>query len=206
MGRTVTRWGPAEPASLAEISVILGGAGVPWWIAGGYAVELAVGRPVRDHADIDVLVLRRDQFAVQRALPGWQWQAVDPPGTMRPWRAGEYLGASVHEVWCRPGPDEPWRMEIVLDESDGDDWVSRRDQRIRRPLTTLGAVTADGVPYLAPEIALYYKAKVGRPKDEIDFTAVLPVLGGDQRRWLAGAIAITYGPEHPWRARLAAAG
>jgi hypothetical protein len=53
-------------------------AGGPWWIAGGCAIELAVGQPVRDHADVDVLVLRRDRLAVQRALPGWDWQAADP--------------------------------------------------------------------------------------------------------------------------------
>jgi len=51
------------------------------------------------------LLLRRDRLAVQRALPGWQWQAADPPGTFRPWRQGEHLSAGVHDIWCRPGPD-----------------------------------------------------------------------------------------------------
>jgi hypothetical protein len=207
MAPTVTRWGPCEPASLEEITSIfggrtLGGRAVPWWIAGGYAIELAVGRPVRDHGDIDVLVLRRDQLVLQEARPGWDWQAVDPPERLRPWRTGEYLPPGVRELWGRPGPEEPWRIEIVLDESDGDDWVSRRDPRVRRPLAMLGAVTADGVPYLAPEIALYYKAGVLRPKDEIDFAAVLPRLGPAQRAWLRDAIGLSCGLEHPWRARL----
>jgi len=57
MAPTVTRWGPGEPASLEEITSIfdgrtLGGRAVPWWLAGGYAIELAVGLPVRDHGDI----------------------------------------------------------------------------------------------------------------------------------------------------------
>ena len=44
-------------------------ADVPWWcVAGGHAVELAVGRPLRPHSDIDVLLLRRDQLAAQHAL------------------------------------------------------------------------------------------------------------------------------------------
>ncbi|MFD4171693.1 nucleotidyltransferase domain-containing protein, partial [Streptomyces albidoflavus] len=50
----------------------------PWWIAGGYAVELAVGRAFRAHADIDVLLLREDQLAAQRALAGWQTDDFPP--------------------------------------------------------------------------------------------------------------------------------
>jgi hypothetical protein len=64
-------WKPATPAEVAEI---FGASQARWWIAGGYAIELAAGQPVRGHVDIDVLVLRRDQLAVQQALPGWQWQ------------------------------------------------------------------------------------------------------------------------------------
>ncbi|WP_395108459.1 nucleotidyltransferase domain-containing protein [Actinomadura sp. SCN-SB] len=32
-----------------------------WWIAGGHAIELAVGHHVRDHGHIDVVELRWDQ-------------------------------------------------------------------------------------------------------------------------------------------------
>src|SRR3954453_15971842 len=83
----------------------------PWWLAGGYAIERFVGRALRPHGDIDVLVLRRDQLLVQQALAGWEWWAGDPPGTLRPWRPGEFLGAEVHDIWCRPGADEPWRVQ-----------------------------------------------------------------------------------------------
>jgi hypothetical protein len=204
MARTLTPWGPWEPASPSEVADIFSRCRAPWWIAGGYAIELAAGRPVREHADIDVLLLRRDQLAVQRALPGWQWQAADPPGSLRPWRPAELLPASVHDIWCRPGPGEPWRIQVMLDESSGSDWVSRRDERIRRPVATLGSVAAGGIPYLAPEIQLFYKGKAPRPKDETDFTAALPILTGPQREWLRDALSLVYGPGHPWRTRLLA--
>ena len=91
-----------------EVAGLLSAMPCPWWIAGGYAIELAVGQPVRDHGDIDVMVLRQDQIHVQDALHGWEWWAGDPPGTLRPWQPGEHLPAGVHDVWCRPGPGEPW--------------------------------------------------------------------------------------------------
>lgn len=165
---------------------------------------MAAGRSIRGHVDIDVLMLRRDQLAVQEALPGWQWQAADPPGSLRPWRPGERLPAGVHDIWCRPGPGEPWRIQVMLNESSGDEWVSRRDERIRRPITSIGLVTARGIPYLAPEIQLFYKADNGRPKDETDFAAALPVLTEPQRQRLSDALSLVYGPGHPWCAHLRA--
>jgi hypothetical protein len=143
----------------------------------GRVRDRASGRQVRAHGDIDVLVLRQDQAAVQRALPGWDWHAADPPGT---WRPGEGLPGGVHDIWCRPGPGESWRVQVMLDESDGADWVCRPDSRVPRPVSGLGLVTADGVPYLAPEVQLFYMAKSPRPKDEADIAAVLPLLAGSR--------------------------
>jgi len=60
--------------------------------------------------------------------------------------------------------------------------------------------SSDGIPYLTPEIQLFYKARGLRPKDETDFAAVLPVLTEAQRHWLADALARVYG-EHPWLSR-----
>jgi hypothetical protein len=177
--------------------------GAPWWLAGGYAIDMAAGRPLREHGDIDVLVLRRDQLAVQHALAGWEWWAADPPGTLRPWRHGEILPTTVHDIWCRPTHDHPWRIQVMLDESADEDWVSRRNPAVRRPIASIGHVSETGVPYLAPEIQLFYKAKSRRPKDEHDFTQVLSELGPAQRNWLHRAIADTYG-DHPWQGRLTA--
>lgn len=198
--RTRTSWGPWEPATPTEVRGLLVGLSVPWWLAGGYAIELAVGRPLREHADIDVVMLRRDHLAVQGALDGWQWWAADAPGVLRPWCTRECLPAGVHDIWCRSDADQPWRIQIMLDEFDGEDRMSRRNPRLRRPVATLGPSSRDGIPLLAPEIVLFYKAKAPRAKDEVDFTAALPLLDADQRRWLGHAIADTYGA-HPWTQR-----
>ncbi|MFC8131785.1 nucleotidyltransferase domain-containing protein [Streptomyces sp. NPDC057302] len=199
--RTHTPWGPWEPAPLAEVAAWCGQLRVPWWIAGGYAVELAVGHAFREHADIDVSLLRRDQLAVQEVLPSWEWWAADPPGTLRRWLPGEVLASGVHDIWCRPGEGEPWRVQFMLEESEGPVWVSCRDRRVRRPVEEIGLAGQDGIPRLAPEIQLFYKAKSPRPKDELDFDALLPVLSVAQRAWLIRAVETAHGP-HPWLARL----
>ncbi len=60
---------------------------------------------------------------------------------------------------------------------------------------------ADGIPYMAPEIVLLFKAKGQRAKDEADFRGALPLLDGEQRRWLNDALDLVH-PSHPWRAFL----
>lgn len=202
MPRTDTPRGPWEPASPAEVAQIFNRSQIRWWIAGGYAIELAAGEPVREHSDIDVLLLRPDQLSVQRVLAGWQWHAADPPGTLRPWQPGEQLPVGVHDIWCRPGPDRPWRIQVMLDERCEGDWVSRKDQRIRLPVASIGSVTADGIPYLRPEIQLFYKANRRRPKDEMDFDVMLPMLSQARRSWLDDAVRLVYGPDNPWCTRL----
>lgn len=125
-----------EPYSPTEVSALLAPLVVPWWLAGGWALDRFVGHVTRAHADIDVAVLRRDADAVYELLDGW-----------------DVLIAG-HCVWCRPTSDEPWRVQLLLEDSDGDDWVYRRDARVRRPVATLGD---DHV--LAPEVQLLW----GRP-------------------------------------------
>ncbi len=57
----------------------------PWWVAGGWAIDLTLGHQTRKHEDLDVLVLRRDQAWVREELLGWDVHAADPPGSLRPW-------------------------------------------------------------------------------------------------------------------------
>ncbi|HEX8866635.1 MAG TPA: amino acid transporter [Lentzea sp.] len=185
MNLTELPWDPLSPLEVAGLF-----SGAQWWVAGGYAIELAVGRPLRPHADIDVLLLRRDQLAAQRALAGWEWWAADPPGTLRPWQPGEILPPDVHDIWCRPAGSDHWQVQVMLDESDGDDWVSRRHPRVRRSISSIGNVTDSGIPYLVPEIQLFYKSTSPRPKDQIDFAAALPLLSAAQRTWLTESVAI----------------
>lgn len=51
--------GPWNPLSRSASSDLLRGAGVPWWIGGGWALE-AAGMAARPHADVDIIVLGVD--------------------------------------------------------------------------------------------------------------------------------------------------
>ena len=195
-------WQPWLPREVASFFSALA---VPWWIAGGWSLDLFMGSQTRDHDDIDIEFLRRDQQAVRSILHGWDIQEAHPELSsnwpFREWKLGRHLSFDVHDVWCRPSKAAPWTFQLMVADIDNDQWLFRRDARISRPLATIGRRTDDGIPYLTPEIQLLYKAKAPRPKDADDFARTLPYLDRESRQWLAQTLAFVH-PGHPWLIQL----
>ncbi len=190
-------WNPMTPRQVADL---LNGLSIPWWVAGGWALDLFIGRETRRHDDTDVEILKRDQLKLEGCLEGWDLHSA-ARGVLGPWSPGEWLGKDINSVWCRRSPGEDWALQVMLADAQGGAWVYRRSPDITRPLQDVGLVTPDGIPYLAPEVQLLYKSAAPRPKDEGDFELVLPRLCSDRRRWLANALSRAH-PGHPWLARL----
>jgi hypothetical protein len=187
------RWEPFEPADIAGL---LGGYTLPWWIAGGWAIDLFVGRTTREHDDLDIEIPRNRLVELAVLLDGWDMRLAHG-GSLYPWRPGEPIPDEVNGLWCRPDPGSPWRFQILLAQIHGDTWRFRRDPRITRPTGDVGFQTAHGLPVIAPEIQLLYKASGMRPKDELDLNAAWPLLTAGQRAWLISALG-TWKPDHPW--------
>lgn len=193
---------PLEPRGIQSL---LSSAPFPWWIAGGWALDVFVGKPSRPHFDIDVAIARQDQTLAQRHLQGWDFQYA-VPGTgnavvFKPWQPEEFLGFEILGSWARETPGSPWRFEFLLHEIDQEVWSFRYCLDVQHPAERIGGRTADGIPYLQPEIALLYKAARLRQVDEEDFRRVLPHLSPQQRAQLARNIR-RFSPGHPWLASL----
>lgn len=200
MAARQTPWGTWDHLPLTEVIAIFDGFPHPWWIAGGYAIDAFAGPGRREHDDIDVSLFHSDQLALREHVRGWDVHAADPPGTLRTWAAGEVLPLHVHDIWARGHADDPWRFQVMLNPGGPDEFVCRRDERIRMPLRE-ALWSKDGVRYLAPEIQLLFKAKGVRPKDEQDFADCLPMLSARQVEFLRGALLLTL-PGHAWLRRL----
>ena len=197
-------WQPWSPSEVARFFALFA---APWWIAGGWAIDLFVGRQTRAHEDIDVQVLRRDQHAVRAQFGAWDVQAaLSPPRDeawpFQPWRLDDVLDEAIHDIWCRSASTQPWALQLMIADTRDERWICRRTPLIVRSVADLGGVTADGIPYLAPEIQLLYKAKGRRPKDEADFMHALPMLDRERRQWLRNALTTAH-PHHPWLDMLA---
>jgi len=186
------RWDPASPHDAARWFARVC---APWWIAGGWAIDTFLDRETRAHKDLDVGVLRRDIGGVLDALPDFEiFEAKDGELT---YLSGTAPRRDVNSLWCRVRGARQWTLEIMLDESRDGCWVYRRDPAIRRDLASVIRRSSIGIPYLAPEVQLLYKAKHARPEDERDFEAVAPRLTEDTRHWLRQSLLDTL-PSHPW--------
>lgn len=186
---------PFEP--VRKVASVLESFRRPWWVAGGWAIDLLVERETRPHEDIEVAILRGDQGALRDHLRDWRFERVARGNPTRiPWADGERIDPPDHEVHAR-SPDGTFEFEILLNEGEGPTWRFRRDPAITRPLALAGMRTADGIPFLAPEVVLLFKAKDPRPQDAHDFRVARGLLDVDRRAWLQDALARVH-PGHPW--------
>ena len=178
----------------------------PWFVAGGWALDLYLGRVTREHRDIEVAIFREDQHELRGHLAGWRFQKVVKRRSLvrEAWDGREWLSLPIHEIHAR-GPDENPELEILLNESKEENWVFRRNPSVTLPRSSLGRLARPRVPYLTPEVVLLYKAGHPSAVDEADFAAVGQALDASQRRWLADALAVCY-PEHHWLSVLSAVG
>ncbi|HEY9216471.1 MAG TPA: hypothetical protein VIO94_00370 [Phenylobacterium sp.] len=187
-------WTPAEAAEvLADLNI-------PWAVAGGWAIDLWLGRVTRAHEDLEIAILRPDFPAIRRRLAGFGLYTVGD-GEVRRLEPTQEPPADKHQNWVLDEAAQAWRMDVFLEGGDAQTWVFRRDRAITAPRHAVVGRTAEGIPYLRPETVLLFKAKMARDKDEADFGQCLPRLEAPARAWLRTALERAH-PQHAWIDRL----
>ena len=193
---------PDLVAALAAIR----GIPVPWYVAGGWAIDLFVGRVTREHQDVDIVVARNDQRAVFDHFSERTPLKVTPhpagligQGTVEAW-GGERLDLPVHQVFADDAAGD--RIEILFAEIEAGLWQYRRNLSVTRSVDDMSLSSDDGIPFLAPEIVLLFKAKLMRSWDDADFETVAFEMSNDRRTWLRDVLEQSH-PGHRWIAELA---
>lgn len=189
-----------EPTTPQEAAAILNGIAVPWIVAGGWALDLFIGRQTRAHADLDLAVFRGDEGALRDHLRGWELFIADV-GSLQRWEPGVPFPSDRHAIWAREAGRDRWRLEIAVERREGTRWSYRRDASVGAHAADIARRASDGIPYLRPDIVLLYKSKAPRGLDETDFITALPHLDAGQRGFLAAALW-TVAPGHRWLERL----
>ncbi len=168
-----------------------------WFVCGGWAIDLFLGKVTREHTDVEVGCFRADQAHIHALVKNLQPEFVLEK-KFYPWKEGDNLKLPIHEVWCQGSNP---RLEILFNEKEDDLFLYRRDTKVTRNLRKAILQNKEGVSFLAPEIVLLYKSKNIQDKDHCDFEAALPLLATEQRAWLKDALMHVYGT-HPWMVRL----
>jgi hypothetical protein len=178
----------------------LAGVTVPWYVAAGWALDLFRGRQTRDHEDLEIAVPLEHFETVAGRFDNLDFFVVGEK-TAHP--VPTELMRTYHQTWGLSRTTGRWCLDIFREPHDGDVWICRRDERIRRPYAEIIEHDAEGIPYLAPEYVLLFKAKLDREKDRADLHGVLPRLDADRRGRLRDLLAQVH-PDHGWLPLLAA--
>jgi hypothetical protein len=184
------------PANLIELQKTLSGYNHPWWVAGGWGIDLHLGFQSRDHADLEIAIPYEDQQNIRKYI-GEQadWHMIENRQLI-PWPPGKMLAPPIHEIHCKVvnGP----HLEILLNIFTDTEWIYRRNHRIRLPRHQF--LNGSLIP-LPREVLLLYKSKQTRPKDEADFTALIETMALNEQAWMKSALMLSDG-NHPWIDRL----
>jgi Aminoglycoside-2''-adenylyltransferase len=189
----IEAWDPWHPR---EFAAHMEGSAVPWFVAGGWAIDLFLGRCTRDHEDLEIAVPSSVFEAIPPLFPEFDFWV--PNGERKLARMSiETLAGESHQTWAYDRAAKVWRFDVFREPHKGDTWICRRDTSIRRPYAEVFDLSADGIPYLRPEICLLFKAKAVRDKDRMDFEATLSRMSATQRMWLHAALKRVH-PDHDW--------
>ena len=171
-------------------------ANFPWFMAGGWAIDLFLGMRTRDHEDLEIAVPSSFFETLPLRFPDFDFW-IPQSGRKLARMSPETLAGESHQTWAYERAAQVWRFDVFREPHDGDTWICRRDSSIRRPYSEVFEVSVDGIPYLRPEICLLFKAKAVRDKDRADFDAVLPQMSPGQRAWLHSVLQQLH-PDHEW--------
>lgn len=194
----VSQWDPWRPEQVAQL---FADAGLPWYVAAGWAIDLFLGGDRREHEDLEIAVpnTRFDELA--GVLAGLEVFVITPPLATPLAEARDRL-MDTHQTWIREPESGKWRFDVFREPSDGDTWICRREPAIRLPYEQVIEWTEEGIPFGRPEIVLLFKAKhSAQEKNQADFAAALPRLDRPRREWLRKALARVH-PGHDWLSEL----
>ena len=157
----------------------------------------AVGGPVAGELVGHQYPRHIPQSLIVAAFPNFEWDVV---GGGRIWPFPEQA-ACHHQTWLREPATGQYRVDVFREPHVGDRWVCRRDESITLPYDELILHTRDAIPCAIPEVALLFKAKALRDKDEADFQRVLPLMDRSRRSRLSEWLCRVH-PGHPWLERI----
>ena len=177
-----------------NVNNLMKGFSKDWFIGGGWAIDLFIGKQTREHHDIEICIGRKDQIYLKEYMRDWEFNKVTE-GVLTTWQ-NDYLQLPIHEIHGKNNRTN-MGLEILLNEIENDLWKFRRDEAITCSLNSLYSISNQGIPYLNPEIVLLYKIKNSRDKDHLDFYTVKDYLESSKKDWLKEAI-LRHDPNHKW--------
>ncbi|WP_143833267.1 short-chain dehydrogenase [Oceanobacillus timonensis] len=149
---------------------------------------------------MDILIKRKDLPALKQHLSESFELFLADKGILTKLSDFNTQNSISGSLWVRKKQNTSWLFEVMLTDTENNEWIYKRDNQIRRHINEIGGITDDGVPYIKPEIQLLYKggSSVIREKDYRDLERLLPVLKKSEIKWLYHSLRQQFNWKHPW--------
>lgn len=143
-------------AELVELPRTLGAAAIDVWLDGGWGVDALLGRQIREHSDVDLILPVVDVPEVRRILAPWGFilKSGSPPDSFV-LADGAGLEIDIHAVTFDGEGNGVYRMQ------NGRDWVYPAEG-----FTGLGTVGGFEVRCLTPEVQVLCHAHGYEPSEK----------------------------------------
>ena len=178
-------WTPKQAAAALE------GVSAPWAVAGGWAIDLWLGEQTRAHEDLEIAVPAIFFPEVQARLEARGLTLFsNDNGEVIALAPGESPAGRGFQVWAADPAVDGWRMDVFCEPGDAETWIYRRTGEFSAPRAWASGRSRAGIPYVAPQIVLLFKAKWMRDKDgdpvfqrptSSSFPSLAPNPGSDMR-------------------------
>lgn len=209
---------------LDDVKKLLNGLDIRWAFCGGYAIDIFLGKETRKHGDIDICVFENDRNAIKKHMLACGWNVYEFRGMGRLrkldadnesetgrnlmcLKAGCELvdfypceePGLVYYVFHHKGMNELDYIEFLFNQETAGSFVFSKEHGVLRESGK--AILSDGkYRYLAPEIALLYKASNAEDENcRHDFEAAINALDDEQRKWFYEGLDKRWPQGHPWK-------
>jgi len=187
-------------AKLDQLALIMQAFTKPWFVAGGWAIDLAIGNVTREHKDIDLCIFREDAADLLSYFQTWQIQVAVP--------GDYYLKKVVNLNDLRP---PRYRLhlfngneflEIFLTEKVNHDVIFIKNKKVKLNLNDFSRGVLP-LPFLNPAWELLFKSLDPREEDEHDFIVYKQLVADySSKKWLLESMIMVNGNQK-WITELA---
>ena len=208
---------------LEQVQVFLQNSNFQWAVCGGYALDLFLNCQTRKHGDIDICVFERDRECITEFMLSKDWRVFQflGQGKVRPLSGGDASDPGRNlmciKEGCRlvqfypceekdvllhaffhTGIERLDYLEFLFNDIQDNQFVFSREVSLMRDIHK-AILYNNGIPSIAPEIALLFKAsETDNPEYQRDYALTLPHLGEEQLHWLHDGLRKRYPQGHPW--------
>lgn len=155
---------------IGDIESLMASFEKPWFIAGGWTIDLAVGEVTRSHKDMDICIFREDLEYALYFFKDWDINVAIPgEHRLKPVR---HLGDVELPRYCLHLFKGSEFLEILLTERVHEQVIFRKDRTVTMHFDDFATGSLPR-PYVNPAWQLLFKSLHTRPEDEHDFRVYL---------------------------------